>query len=118
VYVAVASNLAIAISKFVAAANSGSPSMLAEGIHSTVDTANELLLLVRHVGATQRADRRHPFGYGKVLYVWSLVVALFMFVIGGCVSIYNGVVDLRDPPALQDPFWNYVVLGVALAFES
>lgn len=92
--------------------------MLAEGIHSAVDTGNELLLLVGEKMATRAPDARHPFGYGKAVYFWALIVALSVFTLGGGLSIYHGIESLRAPEPLTDPFWSYVVLGVAFLFEG
>jgi len=118
IYAAIVANLGIAAAKFVVAALTGSAAMLAEGIHSAVDTGNELLLLVGEKVAARRPDARHPFGYGKAVYFWALIVALSVFSLGGGLSIYHGIHSLRSPPALEDPFWNYVVLAVAFAFEG
>src|SRR5690606_36177028 len=118
IYAAVAANLAIAASKFVAAAATGSAAMLAEGVHSTVDTGNELLLLLGMRRSARPADASHPFGYGKVLYFWALIVAVSLFSLGGGVSIYHGVLSLLDPPQLESPGWNYAVLLAAAVFEG
>ena len=118
IYAAMAANFAIAIIKFVAASITGSSAMLSEGIHSVVDTGNELLLLLGIRLSKQPADDSHPFGYGQELYFWTLIVALFIFAIGGGMSIYEGVNHVRYPEPLTDPFWNYVVLGCAVVFEG
>jgi cation diffusion facilitator family transporter len=118
IYAAIVANLGIATAKFIVAAITGSASMVAEGIHSAVDTGNELLLLLGERQSTRPADRRHPFGYGKSLYFWALIVALSVFSLGGGLSIYHGITALRSPPPLEDPLWNYVVLGVAALFEG
>ena len=118
VYGAVAANLAIAVSKLVAAAATGSAAMLAEGVHSAVDAGNELLLLLGMRRSNRPADESHPFGYGKVLYFWALIVAASVFSLGGGVSIYHGIVSLIDPPALEDPGWSYAVLLAAAVFEG
>jgi len=118
VYAAVMANLAIAASKFIAAAATGSAAMLAEGVHSTVDTGNELLLLLGMRRSKRPADPSHPFGYGKVLYFWALIVAVSLFSLGGGVSIYHGVLSLLDPPELESPGWNYAVLLAAAVFEG
>lgn len=118
VFGAIAANIAIAVMKFVGAAASGSSAMLSEGIHSTVDTGNGLLLLVGMRLADRPADEQHPFGYGKELYFRSLIVAVLIFGIGGGVSFYEGVTHVLHPVPLDDPFWNYVVLGSAALFEG
>ncbi|QJE02744.1 cation diffusion facilitator family transporter [Massilia forsythiae] len=118
IYAAIVANLGIAVSKFVVAGITGSAAMAAEGIHSAVDTGNELLLLVGERRSTRPADARHPFGYGKSLYFWALLVALSVFALGGGLSIYHGVDALRHPEPLRDPLWNYVVLGVSALFEG
>ena len=118
VYGALAANFAIAASKFIAAFFSGSSAMLAEGIHSTVDTGNEFLLLLGLRESRRPADEMHPFGYGKELYFWSLIVAIALFGLGGGMSIYEGITHLQQPSDTTDPFWNYVVLGVAFVAEA
>ncbi len=118
VYAAIAGNIAIAISKFIAAAITGSSAMLSEGIHSLVDTGNGGLLLLGLRKSQRPADDEHPFGHGKEVYFWSLVVAIMIFGIGGGMSIYEGLVHLAHPRPLENPVWNYVVLGIALFFES
>ncbi len=118
IYAAIGANLAIAISKFTAAAFTGSSAMISEGIHSVVDTGNGLLLLLG-IRRSQRApDERHPFGHGKELYFWSLIVAVLIFAIGGGMSFYEGIAHIRHPKPLSDPTWNYVVLGMAACFEG
>lgn len=104
--------------KFVAASITGSSAMLSEGFHSVVDTGNELLLLLGLHRGKQPADRQHPYGYGKELYFWSLIVAMVLFGIGGGVAIYEGILHLQNPRPLEDPFWAYVVLGVAALLEG
>jgi len=118
IYAAIVANLGIAAAKFVVAAMTGSAAMLAEGIHSAVDTGNEMLLLVGEKVAARAPDARHPFGYGKAVYFWALIVALSVFSLGGGLSIYHGFQSLRAPEPLTDPFWNYIVLGVAFIFEG
>jgi len=118
VYSALAGNLAVAVAKGVGAAASGSSAMLAEAIHSTVDTGNEIFLLIGMKRSRHPADQEHPFGYGKELYFWSLLVAVMIFTFGGGVSIYEGVLHILNPVGLEDPTWNYRVLAVAAVFES
>lgn len=117
-YVAIAADIVIATAKFLAAAFTGSSAMLTEGVHSLVDMGNELLLLHGVRGGRRAVDEQHPFGYGKTTYVWSLIVALSIFSIGGGVSIYESIVRMAGTPALSDPTWNYVVLAVAAVVQS
>jgi cation diffusion facilitator family transporter len=118
IYAAIAGNVAVAISKFVAATITGSSAMQAEGFHSLVDTGNELLLLLGLRRSKRAADEWHPFGYGKATYLWAFIVALSVFSLGGGISIYQGVISLKNPPALGNPTWNYVVLAAAALFEG
>jgi cation diffusion facilitator family transporter len=118
IYAAIGANLAIAIMKFVAAALTGSSAMVSEGIHSLVDTGNGGLLLFGIHKSKQPADTTHPFGYGKELYFWSLIVAVLIFGVGGGISIYEGIAHLLHPRPLEDPFWSYLVLGFAAVFEG
>jgi cation diffusion facilitator family transporter len=92
--------------------------MLSEGIHSLVDTANQVLLLVGVRRGRKPADAEHPFGYGSELYVWALLVAVALFGIGGGLAFYEGVSHLQHPSPLQDPTWNYAVLAVAFVFDG
>lgn len=118
VYGALAANGIIAVTKFVAAGVTGSSAMLSEGIHSVVDTGNQLLILLGLKRAARPADKSHPFGYGKELYFWSLIVAIVLFSIGGGMSLYEGIMHLQHPSALSDPTWNYAVLGAAFVVEG
>jgi cation diffusion facilitator family transporter len=118
IYGAILANLGIAIAKFGVAAMTGSAAMVAEGIHSAVDTGNELLLLVGEKVSMRPPDKRHPFGYGKAVYFWALLVALSVFSLGGGLSIYHGVQSLRAPVPTEEPLWNYVVLAIAALFEG
>jgi cation diffusion facilitator family transporter len=118
IYAAIAANLGIAVAKFIVAGITGSAAMAAEGIHSAVDTGNEFLLLLGERRSARAPDHKHPFGYGKSLYFWALVVALSVFSLGGGLSIYHGVAALQNPPPLEDPMWSYIVLAAAAAFEG
>ena len=115
---ALAANLGIAIIKFVASYFTGSSAMLSEGIHSLVDTANEWLLLLGLRNSQQPATPRRPFGHGRELYFWAFMVAVFIFAIGGGLSLYEGYEHLRHPEPLGDPTWNYVVLAIAFALDG
>src|SRR4051794_13030765 len=97
VYAAMGANLIVAAAKFVAAAFTGSASMLAEGVHSLVDTGNNGLLLMGSRLREREPDDSHPFGYGKEHYFWTVVVAMLIFALGGGVSIAEGVYRLRNP---------------------
>ncbi|MGI9046666.1 MAG: cation diffusion facilitator family transporter, partial [Burkholderiales bacterium] len=118
VYGAIAANLLIAIAKFTAAFFTGSSAMVSEGVHSLVDTGNQALILLGIRRSKQPADDKHPYGYGKELYFWALIVAVMLFSLGGGISIYEGVSHLRHPGELGDPTWNYVVLALAFVLEG
>ncbi|MDF5710356.1 MAG: cation diffusion facilitator family transporter [Nostoc sp. S4] len=118
IFAAMGSNLAIAITKFIAAAITGSSAMISEGIHSIVDTGDQLLLLLGLRMSQKPADDSHPFGYGQELYFWTLIVAILIFAIGGGMSIYEGIIHLTNPSPLEDPMWNYIVLGIAIILEG
>lgn len=117
-YGALIANLGIAVAKFIAAAISGSSSMLTEGVHSLVDSGNQVLLLYGQWRAKRPADAFHPFGYGRELYFWAFVVAILIFAIGAGVSIYEGWSHILHPEPLRDPTINYVVLGIAFLLEG
>ncbi|AZA74303.1 cation diffusion facilitator family transporter [Chryseobacterium indoltheticum] len=118
IYSALAANLLIALTKFIAGAYTNSSSMISEGIHSTVDTTNQLLLLYGLKRSKKAADQFHPFGYGKELYFWSFVVSILIFGLGGALSIYQGIAHIKEPEVMKDPFWNYIVLFLSLIFEG
>jgi cation diffusion facilitator family transporter len=118
IYAALAGNFLIAITKFAAAAYTGSSAMLSEAIHSLVDTGNQALLLYGLRRAKRPADARHPFGYGMEVYFWTFVVAILIFAVGAGVSIYEGVNKLANPHPVTNPVVNYVVLAVAMVFEA
>ncbi|MCJ8208694.1 cation diffusion facilitator family transporter [Mucilaginibacter sp. RS28] len=118
VYGALFANLAIAVMKFIAAFISGSSAMLSEAIHSVVDSGNGLLLLFGINRSKRPADEDHPFGHGKEIYFWSLIVSILIFGLGGGMSFYEGIEHIKHPEELTDPFWNYMVLGGAFVFEG
>lgn len=118
IYAALAGNGLIAITKFFAAAYTGSSAMLSEGIHSLVDTGNQGLLLYGLKKADQPADEKHPFGYGVELYFWAFVVAILIFAVGSGISIYEGVQKILHPHPITSPIVAYVVLSLAIVFES
>ncbi|MCH8105730.1 MAG: cation diffusion facilitator family transporter [Proteobacteria bacterium] len=115
---ALAGNTLISITKFAAAAYTGSSAMMSEGIHSLVDSGNQLLLLYGIKRASKPADADYPFGYGKEIYFWSFIVAILIFALGGGISIYEGISNLQHPEPITNPIVNYVVLGLALIFEG
>jgi cation diffusion facilitator family transporter len=117
IYVAIGSNLAIASCKYAAAAFTGSSAMLAEAFHSTADTGNELLLLLGIKRSVRPPDALHPFGHGKVLYFYSLLVAIYIFGIGGVLAAHQGITHIAHPPPSTHAAWNYSVLAFAFAFE-
>ncbi|MGW9268446.1 cation diffusion facilitator family transporter [Microbacterium sp. NPDC055599] len=113
-------NLGIALAKFLAWALSGSASMLAEAIHSVADSGNQLLLMLGGRKAQRRADRAHPFGYGRERYVYAFVVSIILFSVGGLFAIYEGVEKLTNPHELDKTWWwlPLVVLLIAIGLES
>ncbi len=118
VWAALAGNLLVAGSKFVAAAATGSAAMLSEAVHSLVDTVNELLLLYGIRRSVRPPDRLHPLGYGREVYFWSFVVALLIFALGAGISLYQGLGRLLHPQAIERPRVIFGVLAMALVFEG
>ena len=118
VVAAVVGNLVIATIKFIAAALTGSSAMIAEGIHSLVDTGNGILVLFGIKKSAQPSDDLHPFGHGKSLYFWSLIVAVSIFGIGGGMSVYEGITHLQHPSAIENPLPNYIVLAISFLVEG
>ena len=111
-------NALISITKFAAASITGSSAMLSEGIHSLVDTGNQVLLLYGLKRAAKPADADFPFGYGKEIYFWCFIVAILIFALGGGISIYEGIQHVQHPEPISNPMVNYIVLGLALIFEG
>ena len=118
IYAAIAGNLLVALTKFAAAIWTGSSAMLSEGIHSVVDTGNELLLLYGLRRAKIRPDRDHPLGYGREIYFWSFVVALLVFALGAGLSFYEGITHVMSPTPIRNPTANYVVLALSALFDG
>ena len=118
VLAAIAGNLAIAATKFIAAAFSGSAAMLAEAIHSLVDTGNGALMLYGVHRSRKPPDLEHPFGYGHELYFWTLVVGMLVFALGGGMSIVSGAMHLANPAPPGNTGWSYAVLACAAVFEG
>jgi len=130
IYAAILGNFAIAVTKFLGAAVSGSSAMLAEGIHSLVDTGNGGLLLLGIRRSKRPPDEDHPYGYGKSLYFYTLVVAVLIFGLGGGISLYEGILHALDPGhggatsasllgvTIGGLTLNTIVLGAAIVFEG
>ncbi|SMF59959.1 cation diffusion facilitator family transporter [Streptomyces sp. Amel2xC10] len=115
---ALAANLAIAVSKFVAFAFSGSSSMLAEGVHSLADSGNQALLLVGGKKAQREATPQHPFGYGRERYIYAFLVSIVLFSVGGMFAIYEGYEKIKHPHEIEHWYWPVGVLVFAIIAES
>ncbi|MFT3896244.1 MAG: cation diffusion facilitator family transporter [Thermomonas sp.] len=118
IWAALAGNAAIAATKFVAAAATGSASMASEGVHSLVDTINEVLLLHGNRRAVRRPDKLHPYGYGRELYFWAFVVSVLVFSLGAMVSFRHGLAHVLAPEPVHRAWINYVVLAFSFLFEG
>jgi len=118
IYSALAADLLIAVTKFIAGSISRSAAMIAEGVHSIVDSGNGFLLLFGLYKSKQKPDKEHPFGYGKELYFWSFIVSILIFGLGGGISIYQGVQHILEPVPQESPVMNYIVLAFSFIFEA
>jgi cation diffusion facilitator family transporter len=118
IYAALGGNLLVAATKFIAAGITGSSAMLSEGVHSLVDSGNQMLQLYGLRQSRAPADVARPLGYGREVYFWNFIVALLVFALGAGVSLYQGIVHMRNPRPMEDPTINYIVLALAFAFEG
>jgi cation diffusion facilitator family transporter len=118
IYAALIGNSLIAVTKFAAALLSGSAAMLSEGIHSLVDTGNQVLLLLGLRRAQRPPSPGFPFGHGKEIYFWSFAVAILIFALGAGISLYQGYSHIRHPAPLENVTVNYIVLALAILFEA
>ena len=118
IYSALVANVFIAVTKFIAGGISNSSAMISEGIHSLVDTVNELLLLWGIKQSNKPNDAKRPFGYGRELFFWSFIVSMLIFGLGGGISIYQGIIHIIHPNPMGHPFWNYIVLTASIIFEG
>lgn len=118
VYAALAGNALVTVTKFVAAAFTGSSAMLSEAVHSVVDCGNQLIMLLGLRRAARPASETHPFGHGLQLYFWTFVVAVLVFGVGAGVSMLEGIGKIREPRPIEHPWANYVVIGLSLLFEG
>ncbi len=115
---ALSGNALITAIKFIVAVITRSSAMLAEAVHSTADTGNQVLLLLGLKRSRKPPDTAHPFGYGQEQYFWSFVVANMLFFVGAVVSVYEGIHKLQDPQPIERPWLIYTILGVAALIES
>jgi cation diffusion facilitator family transporter len=118
IYVSLAVDLLIAASKFIAAGITGSSSMISEAIHSVIDAISQLLLIWGIKTSKKKPDEARPFGYGKELYFWSFVVSLVIFLLGGCISFYEGILRFSNPEFKGNPNWSYAILAIAFVFNA
>lgn len=118
ILVSLASDAALTLTKFIAAAISGSAAMFAEAVHSLADMATQILLLIGRRLAIRVADTEHPFGYGKERFFWPFLVSVVIFSIGGVFSILRGWAQIRNPHPVVHIQWSFAVLGAAFLFEG
>lgn len=118
IFAALAGNLAIAVVKFGAALFTGSAAMMSEAIHSTVDTGNQVILLIGLKRAARPASDDHPFGHGLQLYFYTFVVAVLIFGVGAVISVLHGIERIQHPEPMESPWINYLVLTLSVTFEA
>lgn len=116
-YISLVTDISIAAAKFIAAAFTGSASMLSEGIHSVIDAVSQVMLIWGVKVSRRKADIDRPFGYGRELYFWSFIVSLVIFILGGCISLWQGFNRLHQPFLEGNPNWNYAILLIAFVFN-
>jgi len=114
---ALGGNFAIAVIKFIVSLISGSSAMLAEAIHSVADTTNQVFLLIGRRRSAREANELHAFGYGKEEYYWGFLVAVLLFFVGGCFSLYEGIHKVTNPEPLEKYIYIFVVLGLSIIIE-
>lgn len=115
---ALGANLSIAVIKYIVSVISGSSAMFAEAIHSLADTTNQVFLLIGRKRSGKQADENHPFGYGKEEYFWGFLVAVLLFFLGGCFSIYEGIHKFINPEPIDNYVYLFLVLAAGLILES
>jgi cation diffusion facilitator family transporter len=118
VLVALGAGACVAIAKVVTAVLTASPAMAAEAAHSLADTANDVFLLVAQHRSARPADKRHPFGYGKEAYFWTLIAALGVFIAGAAFSLRQGITDLVHPSVTSSFLVAYIVLAISTVFDA
>jgi cation diffusion facilitator family transporter len=118
IYISLGVDILVSASKFIAAAFTGSSSMLSEGIHSVIDAFSQVLLLWGIKTSHRKADEGRPFGYGRELYFWSFIVSLVIFILGGCIYFYEGLMRFYRPQISGGEYWNYSILALAFLFNT
>jgi cation diffusion facilitator family transporter len=118
IYISLAADILIAVSKFIAAGITGSSSMISEAVHSIIDAISQVMLIWGIKASKKKPDEERPFGYGKEFYFWSFVVSLIIFLMGGCISVYEGIMRIKEPDFKGSPEASYIVLGIALVFTA
>ena len=118
IYIALITDIIIAVTKFVVAGVTRSSAMLSEGIHSVIDAISQVLLLWGIAVSKKKPDEKRPFGYGRELYFWSFIVSLIIFSLGGCISLYQGILRLASPENRGREAWSYIVLTVSFIFTA
>ncbi len=118
IYIALVTDILITITKFTAAIITGSSAMISEGIHSTIDSISQLLLILGVKKSKRKPDAQRPFGYGREMYFWSFIVSLIIFIVGGCISFYEGLIRFQHPTLQENLGLDYIVLTIAFLFTS